>query len=71
MKNEEQRSASFLATAKAVFWSFLGVRRKSDYQQDMASLKPHHVIIAGIIGGVLFVLTVLMVVRLVISTYAH
>lgn len=59
------RQAGFLAVARAVFWSFLGIRRKSHYQRDAVTIRPHQVIIAGIIGAVLFVLTLVLVVRFV------
>jgi len=59
------RQAGFLAVARAVFWSFLGVRKKSQYHEDAVTIKPHQVIIAGIIGAILFILTLVMVVRLV------
>lgn len=62
---KEAKQAGFFAVARAVFWSFLGIRRKSHYQQDAVSIKPHQVIIAGIIGAVLFVLTLVLVVRFV------
>ena len=44
------RKAAFGQTARAVFWSFFGVRKKSDYEKDVAQLNPVHVIIAGIRG---------------------
>ena len=62
---KEARPAGLFAVARAVFWSFLGIRRKSHYQQDAVTIKPHQVIIAGIIGAVLFVLTLVLVVRFV------
>ncbi|WP_369125002.1 DUF2970 domain-containing protein, partial [Pseudomonas sp. AB12(2023)] len=37
---EKKRQASLLATMKAVFWSFLGIRKRSDYEQDAAQLNP-------------------------------
>lgn len=61
------RKAGFFATVKAVLWSFIGIRKRKDYQFDASSLNPIHVIIAGIIGGVLFVLTLVLVVRLIVS----
>ncbi|MBS0337086.1 MAG: DUF2970 domain-containing protein [Proteobacteria bacterium] len=67
MAQDVPPKASFLAVAKAVFWSFFGVRRKADYDRDSASIGPVQVIVAGIIGAVLFILTLLMVVRLVTS----
>ncbi len=67
MVEDARPRASFLAVAKAVFWSFFGVRKKSDYDRDSVSISPVQVIVAGLIGAVLFVLTLLMVVKLVTS----
>lgn len=67
MAQEAQRKASAAEVAKAVFWSFFGVRKKKDYDSDSASISPVQVIVAGIIGGILFVLTLLLVVKLVTS----
>ena len=50
---------------KAVFWSFFGVRRKSEYEADTQRLKPQHVIAAGIVSAVVFVLLLFAVVKLV------
>ena len=62
MAQEARPKASFLAVAKAVFWSFFGVRRRSDPESD-ASLNPLHLIAAGVIGAVLFIVVLLVVVR--------
>jgi hypothetical protein len=62
-----RRRPSFLATVKAVLWSFFGVRRKSDYEQDAAQLNPVHVIIAGVIGAAIFVGVLVMVVKMVVA----
>jgi hypothetical protein len=50
---------------KAVFWGFLGVRRRSEYEADTQRLKPQHVIAAGIAAAVVFVLVLFGVVKLV------
>jgi hypothetical protein len=50
---------------KAVFWSFLGVRRRSEYEADTQRLKPQHVIAAGIVSAVVFVLLLFAIVKLV------
>jgi hypothetical protein len=69
--NEEQqvtrRKASFAATMKAVFWSFFGVRKKRDYEDDAAQLNPVHVIIAGLIGAALFIAILIFIVRMVVA----
>jgi hypothetical protein len=67
MAGEAPRRASFLAVAKAVFWSFFGVRKKKDYESDLSNISPVQIVIAGLIGAALFVLTLIMVVKLVTS----
>lgn len=67
MAQEAPRKASFPDVAKAVFWSFFGVRKKKDYEKDSVSISPVQVIVAGLIGAALFVFTLIMVVRLVTS----
>ena len=67
MAQEAPPKASNLAVAKAVFWSFFGVRKKKDYVSDSASISPVQVIVAGLVGAALFVLTLLMVLKLVTS----
>ncbi|HEU0204068.1 MAG TPA: DUF2970 domain-containing protein [Burkholderiaceae bacterium] len=61
-----RRKASLAQTARAVFWSFFGVRKRADYEKDAAQLNPVHVIIMGIIGAALFVILLLVVVNLVV-----
>jgi len=41
---------------KAVFWSFFGVRKRADYDSDAEKLKPHHVIVAGLVSALVIVL---------------
>lgn len=67
LKKSAQRKASFGATVKAVFWSFFGVRKKSDYEKDAQQLNPVHVIIAGLIGAVIFVVTLILIVKSVVA----
>ena len=62
-----RRKASFGATMKAVFWSFFGVRKKSDYERDATQLNPVHVLMAGVIGAALFIGILVMIVRLVVA----
>ncbi|MFZ6872101.1 DUF2970 domain-containing protein [Undibacterium sp. Di27W] len=67
LKEASKRKASFLATMKAVFWSFLGIRKKKDYEQDAAQLNPVHVIIAGIIGALIFISVLIAIVKHVVA----
>jgi hypothetical protein len=52
---------------RAVFWSFFGVRKKSDYEHDAAHLNPVHLIIAALIGLVVFIGVLVMVVRFAVA----
>jgi hypothetical protein len=67
LKEAAQRKMSFIATAKAVLWSFFGVRKKSGFEEDTQKLNPLHVVIAGVIAAVLFVLTLLTIVKMVLA----
>ncbi|MCB1908707.1 MAG: DUF2970 domain-containing protein [Rhodocyclaceae bacterium] len=58
--------AGFLATMRAVLWSFIGVRRRKDYHDDARSLDPRAVVVAGLLGGLIFVLVLVAVVKWVV-----
>lgn len=62
------RKGSFLGTMRAVAWSFLGIRKGKGYEEDVSQLNPVHVIIAGVIGAVLFVLTLVVLVKWIIGS---
>jgi Protein of unknown function (DUF2970) len=53
---------------KAVAWSFFGVRKGSEYERDVAELKPGQVIVVGIVCAVLFVLALVAVVKWVVGS---
>ena len=65
-----QRKGPFVQTMKAVAWSFFGVRKGSDYEKDVNQLNPVHVVIAGVIGAVLFVILLLLLVNWVLASGA-
>lgn len=64
---QAQKKASPLQVAKAVFWSFFGIRKRRDYETDSVELKPHQVIVAGLIGAAILVASLILLVHLVIS----
>lgn len=61
------RKASLLDVAKAVFWSFLGIRKRAAHEKDAVTIKPLQVIVAGIIGAVILVLSIVTLVRFITS----
>jgi amino acid transporter len=66
-KKTDGRKPTLGATMKAVFWSFLGIRKRSDYEHDSANLNPVHLIIAALIGVVLFIGVLVMLVRFAVA----
>jgi hypothetical protein len=64
MMSETQKPgrATPLQVARAVFWSFFGIRKRAAYEKDAASLTPLQVIVAGIIGAVCLVLSLVTLV---------
>ncbi len=67
-KQAVHRPLSFWQTIRAVAWSFLGVRQSAAYDQDVQRLNPVHVIVAGLVGALLFVLALWAMVRWVVSS---
>ncbi len=60
------RRGSLLRTVKAVAWSFIGLRKGSEYQEDIKQLNPLHIVIVGFLGVILFVGTLMLIVRSVV-----
>ncbi len=61
------RKARFLRTIQAVAWSFIGIRRNSDYQEDIARLNIVHIIIVAIAAVILLVLGLVALVHWVVQ----
>lgn len=69
MQSEQQRESAGKSSpwraVPAVLGAFIGIRKSSARDRDAASLKPIHVIVAGLIGAALFVLALVTLVRLI------
>jgi hypothetical protein len=68
LKEAAQRQGSFWQTAKAVGWSFFGVRKSSDYAQDVAKINPVHVIVVGVVAAVMFVVGLVLLIHWVVDS---
>ena len=58
-----QRRSSLWSTVKAVLWGFIGVRRRSDFQDDVARLNPLHLMAVGVAMALLFVFGLILLVN--------
>jgi hypothetical protein len=68
MENQNRSSiVMFLISMIAVMWGFLGVRKRSGQDADMASVTFVHIVFAGILGAIIFMTILLLIVKAVVS----
>jgi hypothetical protein len=67
MEPEKAKSSSLLHSVKLVAWSFVGIRSRSGYQEDLARVNPMHVVAVGLVGALLLVLGLIMLATWVVS----
>ena len=58
---------SFFRAVQAVLWSFIGLRKNSEGQEDMAKLNPFHVFVVGISLALIFVVGLIALVNWVVA----
>jgi hypothetical protein len=68
LKSAVRRKLSFWQTLRAVGWSFFGVRKSAEWEKDVGQLNPVHLIIAGLLAAVLFVVVLVLLVQWVIAS---
>jgi hypothetical protein len=59
------RQASLWQIVGAVFWSFFGVRKGDAMRRDVVTIKPHQVIIVGLLIAAGLVVALLILVRII------
>jgi amino acid transporter len=62
---------SFLRALVAVLWSFAGIRKSNERSKDFQNAKPEHIIAAGLLAALVFVVGLILIVNLVISSAAR
>ena len=62
------RDATLREVIGTVFSSFLGIRKRSAMSKDAVTVKPHQVVLVGIVMAAVFVVTLILVVRLIIRS---
>lgn len=63
----DNKPRSFGETMLAVAWSFIGLRRRSDFERDVGALRPAYVIAGGLIAAAAFVGILLAAVRVAVA----
>ena len=59
------RPATLPEIVRAVLWSFFGVRKGQAMQRDIVTIKPHQVIVVGILVAAAVVAILLILVRFI------
>lgn len=54
-------------TIVAVSWSFLGIRKASEFKEDTTRITPLHILVVGVVACFLFVAMLILVVNLVVA----
>lgn len=67
MPDRPVRKSSFFRTVKAVAWSFVGIRKNSEYEQDLDQLNPLHIIAVALAGVALLVIGLIALVNWVVK----
>ncbi|HUG59867.1 MAG TPA: DUF2970 domain-containing protein [Candidimonas sp.] len=65
-----RRKLNFFQTLKAVAWGFFGVRKGKGYNEDISKLNPVHLILAGVLAAIVFVVVLVLAARGLISYLA-
>lgn len=60
-------SGSFARSVKMVAWSFLGIRKNSEYQEDLAKVNPLHVMVVGVGAALMLVVGLIVLVNWVVA----
>jgi hypothetical protein len=63
----EAMRPGLLDVVKTVLFGALGVRRKADHERQTQPVNPVYLIVAGVVFAALFVLTLITIVRIVVS----
>lgn len=62
-----QRKLNFIQTLKAILWAMFGVRKGAGLKDDISKLNPVHVILAGLIFGICFVVSLVVLAQVIVS----
>ena len=58
---------SALRTVKTVLWSFIGIRKKSEYEEDLGQANPVHIVAVAPVAVVVFVAGLVVLVNWVVK----
>ena len=57
-------------TVRTVFFAFFGVRRRDEHEAETVKLSPVAVVVTAVVGAAVFVLSLVMLVKFIVSRAA-
>ena len=58
---------SFWRSIRAVAWSFVGLRSRGAFEEDIKNLSPLHIIVVGLVGIFIFVAALVLLVNWMVA----
>ncbi len=65
-----RRKLNFFQTMKAVAWGMFGVRKGKGHTQDIDTLNPIHLIIAGVLAAIVLVIGLVILAGWLVSYFS-
>ena len=66
MNEEEKKAPGLLDVARSVLWAMLGVQKQKNYERDFTKGKPWQYVVVGLVAVTIFILTIVVVVKIVL-----
>jgi polyferredoxin len=54
-------------TVVAVLWSFIGLRKNSEFEKDVLRITPLHILVVGVLAAFIFVIALILLVNVVVA----
>ncbi len=67
-KSGQRSKPSIFRTIKAVAWSFVGLRARGAFEEDIKSLSLIHIIVVALIGIFVFVAALMLLVKWAVAS---
>ena len=68
MNEEDKKAPGLLDVARSVLWAMLGVQKQQNYERDFTRGKPWQYIVVGLVAVTIFILLIVVVVNIALSS---
>jgi hypothetical protein len=68
MEAEPRRKPSLRDIAGTIFWSFLGIRRRSAHESETVRLSPVQILVAGVVSAAILVVILVALVKFIVAS---